>query len=117
MHYMVACSYSLQPFTLCQWYLYRTMACFEQNLHNQISSGDSIQSTTFCGNQEVDTTFYSVTHYDITIGNNVARDVHCEIIMGYGIVMGTYDVTMHTDVATTRIYYVLLRPNMIFLFS
>ncbi len=31
---------------------------------------------------------------------DVARDVHCEII-----VMGTYDdVTMHTDVARTFIY-------------
>ncbi len=31
---------------------------FERNLHNQISSGDSVQSTTFCGNQVVDTTFW-----------------------------------------------------------
>ncbi len=58
-----------------------------------------------------------MTHYDITIGNDVARDVHCEIIMGHGIVMSTYDVTMHTDVAMTLIYDVLLRPIMIFLFS
>ncbi len=57
-------------------------------------------------------------HYDIIIGNDVARDVHCEIIMGHGIVMGTYhDVTIHADVATNLIYYVLLRPIMIFLFS
>ncbi len=59
-----------------------------------------------------------MTHYDITIGIDVARDVHCEIIMGHGIVMGTYyDITMHTDVATTIIYYVLLCPIMIFPFS
>ncbi len=59
-----------------------------------------------------------MTNYDIAIGNDVARDVHCEIIMGYGIVMGTYhDVTMHTDVVMTLIYYVLLCPIMIFLFS
>ncbi len=33
-------------------------------------------------------------------------------------VVGTYhDVTMHTDVAMTLIYYVLLRPIMIFQFS
>ncbi len=58
-----------------------------------------------------------MTHYDIPIGNDVARDVHCEIIMGHDVAMGTYhDVTMHTDVATTLIY-VLLRPSMIFLFS
>ncbi len=94
------------------------MACFERNLHNQISSGDSVQSTTFCGNQVVDTTFFFMTHYDITIGNDVARDVHYEIIMGHSIVVGTYhNVTMHTDVAMTLIYYVLLRPIMIFPFS
>ncbi len=59
-----------------------------------------------------------MTYYDITIGNDVARDVHCEIIMGHGIAMGTYhDVTMHADVVTTLIYYVLLRSIMIFLFS
>ncbi len=39
-----------------------------------------------------------MTHYDIRIGNNVARDVHYEIIMGHSIVVGTYhDVTLHTD--------------------
>ncbi len=59
-----------------------------------------------------------MTHYDRTIGNYVARDVHYEIIKGDGIVMGTYhNVTMHTDVAMTLIYYVLLHPFMIFLFS
>ncbi len=94
------------------------MSCFERNLHNKISGGDSVQSTTFCGNQVVDTTFCSVTYYDITIGNDVARGVHCEIIMGHGIVMGTYhDVTMHTDVVTTLIYYELLCRIVIFLFS
>ncbi len=60
----------------------------------------------------------SMTHYDITIGNDVARDVHYEIIMGHSIVVGIYhDVTMHTDVAMTLINYVLLGPIMIFLFS
>ncbi len=59
-----------------------------------------------------------MTHYDITIGNDIARDVHYEIIMGHSIVVGTYhNVTMHTDVAMTLIYYVLLCPILIFLFS
>ncbi len=59
-----------------------------------------------------------MTHYDITIGNDVARDVHYDIIMGHNIAMGTYhDVTMHTDVVRTLIYYVLLCPIVIFLFS
>ncbi len=39
-----------------------------------------------------------MTHYDITIGNDVARDVHCDIIMGHDVVIGTYhDITMQTD--------------------
>ncbi len=55
-----------------------------------------------------------MTYYAITIGNDVARDVYCEIIMGHG-----HDVTMHTDVAMSlsKFYYLLLRPIMIFLFS
>ncbi len=94
------------------------MACFEQNLHTQISSGDSVLSTTFCGNHVADTTFCFMTHYDITIGNDITSDVHYDIIMGLDVAMCTYhDVTMHTDVAITLIYYVLLRPIMIFLFS
>ncbi len=39
-------------------------------------------------------------------------------IMSNGVAMGTYhDVAMHTDVARTLIYYVLLWPSIIFLFS
>ncbi len=50
--------------------------------------------------------FCYMTHYNITTGNNIARDIHCDIIMVHGIVMGVYhDVTMHTDVARTIIYY------------
>ncbi len=37
--------------------LCRTLTYFERNLHNQISGGDSDQSTTFCSNHAVDTTF------------------------------------------------------------
>ncbi len=59
-----------------------------------------------------------MTNFDGTIGNAVARDVHYELIMGHSIVVGTYhDVTMHTGVAMTLIYYVLLRAIMIFLLS
>ncbi len=61
-----------------------------------------------------------MTHYDITIRNDIARDVHCDIIMGDDVVMGAYhDVIMHTNIARTLIYYVLLHPwpIMIFLFS
>ncbi len=71
----------------------------------------------FVGIKQWTLPFCSTTHYDITIGNDVARDVHCETIMGDGIVMGTYRyVTMHIDVATTLIQYVLLCPIIIFQF-
>ncbi len=59
-----------------------------------------------------------MSHYDITIGNDIARDIHCDIIMGQDIgIVVHHDVTMHTDVAKTLIYYVLLCPIMIILFS
>ncbi len=61
--------------------------------------------------------FCSMTHYDITIGNEVARDVHCDIIIGHDVIGTYHDVTMQTDVARMLIYYVLLHPIMIFLFS
>ncbi len=89
------------------------MACFEWNLHTQISGGDSVLSTTFCGITLWTIRFCSMTHYDISIANDVARDVHCDMIIGHDV-MGTYGVRMHNDV--TRMY-VLLYPIMIFLFS
>ncbi len=51
--------------------------------------------------------------YDITIGNDVARDVHCDIIVGHAIIMVVYyDVAMHSDVARSFIYYVHITiPN------
>ncbi len=39
-------------FSLCH-----AMARFEWNLHTQISGGDSVLSTTFCGDHVVHTTF------------------------------------------------------------
>ncbi len=57
----------------------------------------------FCGTLH----FCIIAHYDITNGNDIARDVHCDI-MGHDV-MGTYpDATMHTDVARTLMFYVLL---------
>ncbi len=94
------------------------MACFERNLHTQISGGDYILSTTFSGITLWIIHFSFTTHYDITIAKDVANDVHCDIIMGHDVVMGTYhDIIMQTDVARMLIYYVLIHPIMIFLFS
>ncbi len=73
-------------------------------------------SVLFCGIKQWALRFCSMTHHDITIGNDVAGNIHCDMIMGHDVVMGAYHVTMHTDVARTLIYYVLLCPIMIFLF-
>ncbi len=73
------------------------MAYFKRNLHTQISSVDSVPSTTFYKDHVMDTTVLFLIQCDITVGNDVARDVHYDIIMGHDIVMSTYhDVTMHT---------------------
>ncbi len=63
-----------------------------------------------------------VTHYDITMDNDVARDVHCKITMGNDvardihcdvtmsndIAMCTYHgITMHNDFAMNLFYYVV----------
>ncbi len=40
------------------------------------------------------------THYDITMGNDVARDAHCKITMGNDIAKDNHcDITMSNDVA------------------
>ncbi len=42
----------------------------------------------------------SITHYDITIGNDIARDAHCDITMGNSVARGIhYDITISNDVA------------------
>ncbi len=87
-------------------HLYHVMAYFDWNLHFEIASGNSVLSTTFSEDYAVDTTYCSMTHYDITIGNDVARDVHCEIIMIYDIVMGTYRDILHCIL-------MFLRPSFI----
>ncbi len=62
-----------------------------------------------------------VTHYDITMGNDVtrdvqceitmgndiARDIHCDITMSNDVAMCTYHgITIHNDVAMNLFYYV-----------
>ncbi len=98
--------------------IFCTVCHLKWNLHTQISSGDSVLSTTFCGDHIMDTTFLFHDHYDITIGNDDAEDDHCDIIMGVDIAMGTYhNVTMHTDVVMTLTYYVLTSSIVLFLFA
>ncbi len=40
------------------------------------------------------------THYDITMGNDIARDTHCEITMGNDV---SRDI--HCDVTIVLLYY------------
>ncbi len=68
-----------------------------------------------------------MTHYDITIGNDIARDAHCNIAKGndidrdihccitiYNVIaMCRYDgITMYNDVAMNLFYHVLLQLIM-----
>ncbi len=47
------------------------------------------------------------TPNDITMGNNIARDMHCDVTMSYDIAMCIYNgVIMHNDVAMNFFYYV-----------
>ncbi len=48
-----------------------------------------------------------MTHYDITIDNDIAMDVHCYIIMGYDFVMGTSDIATQKQFSVPQIEYPL----------
>ncbi len=51
------------------------------------------------------------------MGNDVARDAHCDVTMFSGIAVCRYHaITMHKGIHMTICYYVLLCPNIIFLF-
>ncbi len=53
------------------------MACFEWNFHIQISGGDYPCEHYFL----LALLLYSMIHYDITMGNDFARDVQCDVTM------------------------------------
>ncbi len=58
--------------------------------------------TIFCRDIIWTLRFCSMTSQQVMM---FARDVHCDIIMGDDVAMGTYhDVTMHTDVVRSLIY-------------
>ncbi len=63
---------------------------------------------------------YSMTHYDIIMGNDIARNVHSDVLIGHSIVIALgrcHSITVHPDVARVLMYYVLLHPIVISLFS
>ncbi len=46
-------------------------------------------------------------HFEITMGNDVARDIHCDVTMSNDLTMSTYHgITMHNDIAMNLFYYV-----------
>ncbi len=52
-----------------------------------------------------------VTHFDITMGNNVARDVHCKITIGNDVDRDVHcDITMGNDVAMCT-YHAITKHN------
>ncbi len=53
------------------------------------------------------------THYDITIGNDVAMDAHCEITMGNDVARDIHcDVTMNNDIGMCT-YHAITMYNVI----
>ncbi len=54
------------------------------------------------------------THYDITMGNNIitmgndiARDIHCDVTMSNDVAICIYhDIIMHNDITMNLLYYV-----------
>ncbi len=57
------------------------------------------------------------TDYDITMGNDVARDAHCEITMGNDIARDIHcDVTMSNDVAMCTYHGITIRDVLIHYF-
>ncbi len=79
-------TYSQHTFRLCH-----TMTCFCEISCTQISIGYYtcgallfFVAITLCT-----LLLCSMTHYDITMGNDIARDAHCDITMSNDIVMHT----------------------------
>ncbi len=59
-----------------------------------------------------------MTRYDITMGNDIARGIYCDIRMSNGIAICTLiSQYILNDVAMSLFYYVLLRPIMMLLLS
>ncbi len=67
---------------------------------NQVSRNQSVRGAT-----------PRATHYNITMGNDIARYAHCYITMGNGVVKCTYHgITIHNDIdiGMKHSYYVHL---------
>ncbi len=53
------------------------------------------------------------THYDITMGNDIARDAHCEITMGNAVARDIHcDITMCNDVAMCTYHGITMQNHI-----
>ncbi len=55
-------------------------------------------------------------HYDITVGNNLSRDIYCDVTISNVVTMCIYhDIIMHNDVTTNLFYSVIIFPIYVIL--
>ncbi len=66
--------------------VFHTMACFYVIYRYVFSKWRSIRPVDINQYQSIT----MATHYDITMGNDVARDAHCEITMGNDVARDTH---------------------------
>ncbi len=111
--------------------LYCTMACFHVISISLISGVDHPCALYFLCRLSLCTLLLCcMTHYDITmghnidryaplwiaIGNDISRDIHCDVIMDNNVAMCTYHGIIIDNVAMNLLCYVLLHQIMILLF-
>ncbi len=86
--------------------LCRTMACFHVILISLISDGDYPRVHYFLWRLPLcQLLSCSMTQYDITMGNDIASDIHCDITMSNDIFMCTSQFKMTSIVITPFIMY------------
>ncbi len=57
------------------------------------------------------------THFDITMGNDISRDIHCDITLSNYFAMCTYHgITMYSEVTMNILYYIFCALRLIVLF-
>ncbi len=96
--------------------LFHTMAYFYVIYRYVISKWRSIRPVEINQYEITIVSHYDITmgndiarnmHCDITMGNDVARDIHCDITFSNYVAMCTYHgITMHNDVPMNISYYI-----------
>ncbi len=54
--------------------------------------------------------------YDITMGNDIARDMHCDVTMTNEIAVYNHGITKHYDIAMNLLYYIFSDLCLIVIF-